>query len=111
MEGCLEKRLKRKEASLYTGDSAQLLPKVNTKNIERNMKRLKESEDEWDKDTLRLILEFDRWNNFRILPRMLQQPSAFKRRSNKRIRYTSNTYLIEYLIGCTLNSEKGLGIR
>lgn len=84
MEGCLEKRLKRKEASLYTGDSAQLLPKVNTKNIERNMKRLKESEDEWDKDTLRLILEFDRWNNFRILPRMLQQPSAFKRRSNKK---------------------------
>lgn len=84
MEGCLEKRLKRKEASLFTGDSAQLLPKVNSKNIERNMKRLKESEDEWDIDTLRLILEFDRWNNFRILPRMLQQPSAFKRRSNKK---------------------------
>lgn len=103
--------VKRKEASLYTGDSAQLLPKVNTKNIERNMKWLKESEDEWDKDTLRLILEFDRWNNFRILPRMLQQPSAFKRRSNKRTRYTSNTYLIGYPIGCTLNSEKGLDIR
>ena len=75
---------KRKEASLFTGDSAQLLPKVNSKNIERNMKRLKESDDEWDIDTLRLILEFDRWNNFRILPRMLQQPSAFKRRSNKK---------------------------
>ena len=40
MEGCLEKRLKRKEASLFTGDSAQLLPKVNSKNIERNMKRI-----------------------------------------------------------------------
>lgn len=84
MEGCLEKRLKRKDASIYTGDSTQLLPKVNSKNIERNMRRLKESDDEWDIDTLRLILEFDRWNNFRILPRMLQQPSAFKRRSNKK---------------------------
>lgn len=75
------------------------------------MKRLKESEDEWDKDTLRLILEFDRWNNFRILPRMLQQPSAFKRRSNKRIRYTSNISLIEYPTGCTLNLKRGLDIK
>ena len=41
---------------------------------EVNMKRLKESEDEWDIDTLRLILEFDRWNNFRILG--LQRPTA-----------------------------------
>lgn len=48
------------------------------------MKRLKESEDPWDLDSMRLILEFDRWNNFRILPRMLQQPSAFKRRLNKK---------------------------
>lgn len=84
IEGCLEKRLTRKQAALYTGDSSNVLPKVNSKNIERNMKRLKESEDEWDKDTLRLILEFDRWNNFRILPWVLQQPSAFKRRANKK---------------------------
>lgn len=84
IEGCLEKRMTRKEASVYTGDSTQLLPKVNSKNIERNMKRLKESGDSWDLDSLRLIFEFDRWNNFRILPRILQQPSAYKRRSNKK---------------------------
>lgn len=84
MEGCLERRLKKKEACLYSGDASQILPKVNSKNILRNMKRLKESEDEWDLDTMRLIFEFDRWNNFRILPRILQQPSAFKRRSNKK---------------------------
>jgi len=30
-----------------------------------------------------LILEFDRWNNYRILPRELQEPSAFKRRNKK----------------------------
>ena len=84
IEGCIEKRLTRKEASLYTGDSSNLLSKVSNSNIERNMKRLKESEDPWDLDSMRLILEFDRWNNFRILPRMLQQPSAFKRRLNKK---------------------------
>lgn len=84
IEGCIEKRLTRKEASLYTGDSSNLISKVSNSNIERNMKRLKESEDPWDLDSMRLILEFDRWNNFRILPRMLQQPSAFKRRLNKK---------------------------
>lgn len=35
-------------------------------------------------DLLGLILEFDRWNNFRILPKVLQQPSAFKRRNKSR---------------------------
>lgn len=30
-----------------------------------------------------LILEFDRWNNYRILPREIQEPSAFKRRNKK----------------------------
>ena len=35
------------------------------------MKYLKESEDNWDLDSMRLIFEFDRWNNFRILPAWL----------------------------------------
>lgn len=84
IEGCLERRLTRREAMVYIGDSVHLLSKVTNRNIERNMKRLRESEDEWDKDTARIVFEFDRWNNFRILPKMLQQPSAFKRRANKK---------------------------
>lgn len=32
-----------------------------------------------------LIREFDRWNNFRILPLCLQEPSAFKRRNKTRL--------------------------
>jgi len=32
-----------------------------------------------------LIKEFDRWNNFRILPEELQEPSAFKRRNKTRL--------------------------
>lgn len=84
IEGVIERRLPKKEARLFTGDAAQRLPTVNSKNIIRNMKRLKESEDPWDIDTRKLIFEFDRWNNFRILPMLLQQPSAFKRRINKK---------------------------
>lgn len=33
-----------------------------------------------------LIMEFDRWNNFRILPKTIQEPSAFKRRDKNRHR-------------------------
>lgn len=84
IEGVIEKRLTRKEAALYMGDSSNLIHKVRVNLIERNIRRLKESENTWDKDTLTLILEFDRWNNFRILPQLLQQPSAYKRRLNKK---------------------------
>jgi len=36
------------------------------------------------RDLYELIIEFDRWNNFRILPSPLQMPSAFKRRNKAR---------------------------
>ena len=35
---------------------------------------------------IHLIKDFDRWNNFRILPLPLQDPSAFKRRNKHRIK-------------------------
>ena len=84
IEGCIEKRLSRKQASAYSGDSTQMFSKVRTKMLEYNLGVLRDSEDPWDKDTLTLIIEFDRWNNFRILPRIMQAPSAYKRRSNNK---------------------------
>lgn len=36
-------------------------------------------------DTLQLIRDFDKYNNFRVLPRELQQPSAFKRRNKTKL--------------------------
>ena len=82
--GCILKRLPKEEASIYAGDSSWLLFPVRSNHIIANMKRLKESTDQWDKDLYTLILEFDRWNNFRILPRALQAPSAYKRRTTKK---------------------------
>lgn len=34
-----------------------------------------------------LVMEFDRWNNWRILPKDLQEPHAFKRRNKNVVRY------------------------
>ena len=94
IEGVIEHRLKKRDAVVYTGDSTQQITKVSRKNLIRNMKYLKESEDNWDLDSMRLIFEFDRWNNFRILPSILQQPSAFKRRLNKK-----DKIYIKHLLG------------
>lgn len=82
--GCILKRLPKEEAINYAGDSAWVLREFNTKKITVNMERLKKSEDPWDQDLFKLIMEFDRWNSFRILPQALQAPSAYKRRTNKK---------------------------
>lgn len=84
IEGLIEKRIGTKEARLFTGEAGQIVPKVNHRVINRNMRWLMETKDSWDMDTIRLIREFDRWNQFRILPVMLQQPSAYKRRVNRK---------------------------
>lgn len=91
---CIVDRKSLKEAKLYTGDSVNLLNQVSTKLILKNLQRLKESDSEWDHDTLELILEFDRWNNFRILPKIVQRPSAYKRRLNKKHKIYIN-YLLD----------------
>lgn len=82
----LIKRLPKDEAAVYAGESAWLLKPVKSGQIIRNMDRLKESSkhSEWDRDLYALILEFDRWNNYRILPKSLQAPTPYKTRSNKK---------------------------
>lgn len=93
IEALIEKRYSRVQAREYTGNSSMVLPKVTNRCIIRNMEYLKLSSISWDRDTHKLIMEFDRWNNFRILPSIIQQPSAFKRRLNKK-----DKIYIKYLI-------------
>lgn len=96
IEGCIEKRLTRKEAAFYSGDSTQVFAKVRSNMLRNNLQKLRTSTDPWDKDTFTLLIEFDRWNNFRILPRMYQAPSAYKRRANEKqkiyIRYLNTRF-------------------
>lgn len=78
------KRLPKEEAINYAGDSSFRITNISSKLIKKEVLRLKESENTWDQDLYKLIMEFDRWNNYRILPREIQAPSAFERRTNKK---------------------------
>lgn len=51
--------------------------------ISEQMKKWEKSENAYAHSLYHLIKEFDRWNNFRILPPDIQEPSAFKRRNKK----------------------------
>lgn len=68
------------------------------------MEKLNKSEQAINKNIAIIVWEFDRWNNFRILPREIQEPSAFKRRNknadlrNLKNLLTLHTYSVEELI-------------
>ena len=47
------------------------------------MEALKNSSNPHDNALHSLIQEFDRWNNFRILPTIIQATSPYKRKSNR----------------------------
>lgn len=55
-----------------------------TKLIVYEIEKLKKIDTESTRDLYGLIMDFDRWNNFRILPLEIQEPSAFKRRNKAR---------------------------
>lgn len=65
---------------LYAKDS-----KTKTRVLTDYLALLKDSGDELQLLLYDLIFDFDRWNNFRILPESLQEPSAFKRRNKTRL--------------------------
>lgn len=50
------------------------------------IEKIRETNHDYAKDFHNLIMDFDRWNNFRILPLDIQEPSAFKRRNKARNR-------------------------
>jgi len=52
--------------------------------VTESMLKLKQDNSEQAIDLYSLIMDFDRWNNFRILPVDIQEPSAFKRRNKAR---------------------------
>lgn len=58
---------------------------VRTQELEKKLNWLNTHSDSIHRELFDLIKEFDRWNNFRILPENLQEPSAFKRRNKTRL--------------------------
>ena len=93
-DAAMVKRLDKDECVNYAGDNKFRLLATRRHSIISAMRKLKQSENKWDKDSYKLIVEFDRWNNFRILPKELQAPSAYNRRKAKKeksyIKYLKN---------------------
>ena len=80
-------RKSKRDAIVDCGDSSWFLTEISSEKMCKNMQRLKDSPPgTWDRDLYGLVVEFDRWNNFRILPKRYQAPSAFNRRSQKSFR-------------------------
>lgn len=69
-------------------------PSLRNSLIIRDIERLKKSDGTNDQNLFNLIMDFDRWNNHRILPLEIQEPSAYKRRNKhknrKLVRLTCN---------------------
>jgi len=65
-------------------DPAYSIASRRTKMIIAEIEKLREIDTESAHDLYSLIMDFDRWNNFRILPIEIQEPSAFKRRNKAR---------------------------
>lgn len=95
---CLERRLKVVDAIELMREEIVANPQLplGIKNLARRINKAQLNEritkvitawqtndDPYERSMLNLVKEFDRWNNFRILPKELQEPSAFKRRIKK----------------------------
>lgn len=80
---CVEKRLKPTAAIKIINNNDE--DRVYTKSGMNDrvvvvMRKWEKSEDVHEHMVYNLVKEFDRWNNFRILPPEIQEPSAYKRR-------------------------------
>jgi len=74
----ISKAVKMMESGQYSVAS------FRNKLIIKEIKKLETSHVPEARDLYNLIRDFDRWNNFRILPLEIQEPSAFKRRNKAR---------------------------
>lgn len=82
LERCILKRAKPFEAlNNWNEKNEEALTKSEMNdNLEKLLSVWAESDDLYEMAIFNMVKEFDRWNNFRILPKNCQEPSAYKRR-------------------------------
>lgn len=78
-------RKSKKEALDKMKHTAFFVSSAKERILAEGLERLGNSENELEQMLYDVIIEFDRWNNNRILPISLQEPSAFKRRNKTRL--------------------------
>lgn len=88
------------QATKLMEDQGYLIASRRNKLIIRDINKLRDNNHSPAQDLYNLIMDFDRWNNFRILPLEIQEPSAFKRRNKARnIKHIRNiTSLPQYSV-------------
>jgi hypothetical protein len=97
---CIEQRLKPMDALeklRETKSNGRVIKAILNEKIIETLETWEASESAYDNTCHQLVKEFDRWNNFRILPKQIQEPSAFKRR-------IKNTYKKQIKITSTINT-------
>lgn len=104
LELTIEKRMGIIPALEEIGDVEFRQRRIRNEVIIKEMLKLYRSRKPAIKNFSLLVFDFDRYNNFRILPHEIQEPSAFKRRNKnndkKNIKniMSINTYTIEKII-------------
>lgn len=99
----IEKRMTIGEAVQLINDKKFSIKSLREEVIIAELAKLIKSKHAIETNFAVFIFEFDRWNNFRILPMSIQEPSAFKRRNKKndqrniRNLLQLNSYTIEKL--------------
>lgn len=81
---CICKRMKIKDAVNKINNPLINSSKEREAHLTKDILKLRESSDPHYQNLYTVIMDFDRYNNFRILPREVQEPSAFKRRNSTR---------------------------
>jgi len=84
LESTIIKRKSIKETLEGNYESMLLIETSRNRLIEKQLNILREIKTPNADDLILIINEFDRCNNFRILPRHIQEPSFFKRRNKSR---------------------------
>lgn len=80
----IEKRLKVGEAVKHIENEAYQKNKTREPLLIEGILALKKSKSLHEQNLYNAVMEFDRYNNFRILPNAVQEPSGFKRRNKTR---------------------------
>lgn len=88
----IEQRLPLKKALAKLNSPKYNNPKTRSEEIMREVQSLNGSKYAQDNNLYHLIKDFDRWNNYRILPIAIQEPSAFKRRNKHKLRKLVNLF-------------------
>lgn len=110
---CIEKREKPMVALEKLNQTKRLTKSQLNEKIIKQLEAWEFSKNAYDRTFYNLVMDFDRWNNFRILPKAVQEPSAFKRRIKngfkKQIKSTTSipTISLDKLIKMYQTKNKG----